>query len=180
MSSVKKGLGELKEYALSDSDIRKILGDDISIFTYPDLEHMNSIDEAFDSKGRAIILFPNMSPTMGHWCCMLNQKKGILFWDPYGEAPEEQKDGLSKDRLAQLDMDQPLLMRLLRASGRPVYYNTHQYQKMKDSVATCGRWCVTRCLYAPKSEEYFKKVVDASGMEPDDFVSALTANFLKK
>lgn len=178
--SLKGGLEPMREYALSDTDIRQILGDDISLLTYPDLANLNSIDECFDKKGRCILLFLTQSANAGHWCCMMRKKKGIYFWDPYGEEPEAQKEYASKQLLKQLDEDSPYLTRLLRASGRPVYYNTHQYQKLKDGISTCGRWCVARLLYAPKSEEYFKKVVDKSGLAGDDFVSALTANWLGK
>jgi len=174
------GINGVKEYPLSDGDIRQILGKDISIITYPDLADMHSIDECFDKKGRCIILFLTSSPTEGHWCCMLNKKKGIYFFDPYGEEPEEQKDGVSAQMLEQLDERQPYLTQLMRDSGRPIYYNTHKYQREGSSINTCGRWCVARCLYAPKSDEYFKKVVDSSGMDPDTFVSGLTANFLGK
>lgn len=174
------GVNELKDYALSDSDIRHLLGDDIAIHTYPELQNMRSVDELFDSKGRAIVLWLTNSPTEGHWTCLMRKRKGIEFWDPYGDPPGEQIEDLSKARLQALDQNGPFLTKLLRGSGRPVYYNTHQYQKLKDGVNTCGRWCVARLMYAPKSEEYFKGVVDKSGMEPDTFVSALIANYLGK
>ena len=174
------GINEVKEYALSDSDIRKVLGREIPIIPYPELKDYTSIEQCFDRKGRCILLFLTNSPTEGHWCCMLNKKKGIEFFDPYGDAPEEQLEDMPPSKLAALEQDRPYLTRLLRASGRPVYYNTHAFQKTKDGVNTCGRWCIARLLYAPKSLEYFKSVVDKSGMEPDTFVSGLVANFLGK
>lgn len=173
------GVRKALDYPLSDGDIRAILGDDISILTYPELEG-RTLDQCFDRRGRCILLFTTNSPTSGHWCCLLKKKGGIMFWDPYGEAPEDQKDGLPRSRLEELDLDQPLLMRLLRKSGRPVYYNTYPYQKDKKGYNTCGRWCVARCLYADKSEEYFHSVVRSSGLEPDQFVVGLIANFLGK
>jgi len=174
------GISELKDYALSDADIRQLLGDDIAIHTYPELQDMESIDELFDSKGRAILLWLTNSPTEGHWTCLMRKKKGIMFWDPYGDPPGDQLEDFSEARLKALDQDGPFLMKLLKESGRSIYYNSHQYQKLKDGYNTCGRWCVARLLYAPKSEEYFKKVVDKSGMEPDTFVAALIANYLGK
>jgi hypothetical protein len=47
-----EGMGEVQDYPLSDGDIRKMLGSDIKIITYPELKHMKSIDECFDKKGR--------------------------------------------------------------------------------------------------------------------------------
>jgi len=169
----------MKAYPLGDDDIRRILGD-IKIHNYPDLNNMRSADELFDSKGRCILLFPNSSPRSGHWTCLMNRKDHIYFWDSYGDAPEEQKDGVPRPALEKWEMDTPELLRLLKGSGKPVYYNTHQYQRDSPTVATCGRWCVARLLYAPKSERYFANVIKKSGMTGDDFVSALTANWLKK
>jgi hypothetical protein len=177
---IRGGIEEVKDYPLSDGDIRQILGQDIKILTYPDLGKLKSADQMFDAKGRCILLFLTSSPTEGHWCCLLNKKKGIEFFDPYGEPPGEILDEIPKERLAALDQNQPYLARLLRASGRPVYYNTHAFQKDKQNVNTCGRHCVVRCLYAPKSLEEYAKVIEKSGMSADDFVSALTASALGK
>ena len=55
-------LEEVKDYPLSDADIRTILGRDISILTYPDLAQMNSIDECFDDK--YLLHFANPIPLM--------------------------------------------------------------------------------------------------------------------
>ena len=173
-------LDDVKDYPLSDGDIRHILGDDISIKTYPDLAKMRSIDECFDSKGRCILLFLTSSPTEGHWCCLLNKKKGIEFFDPYGDKPEKQKEGVPQSRLEALNQSQPYLTKLLRASGRPVYYNTHDFQQDKRSINTCGRHCVVRCLYGPYSLDKYKRIIDASGLSPDNFVSGLTYDKLRK
>jgi len=171
---------EAREYPLSDGDIRALLGDDIKIITYPDLEKMSNINEAFDHKGRCIMLFLTTGPTEGHWCAMLRKKKGIEFFDPYGDAPEEQKEGIPRSRLEALDQEKPLLTRLLRASGKPVYYNSHAFQKESKNINTCGRWCVGRMLFANKPIEAFAKAVEDSGMTPDNFITALTASALGK
>lgn len=173
-------LKEIKDYSLSDGDIRKILGSDIKIFTYPQLKQFRSIDSLFDDKGRCIVLFLTNSETSGHWCCLLRKGDHIEFFDPYGEAPDDVVDGLPKSRLEQLDMNSPYLTRLMKGSGIPVYYNTYPFQKERDGINTCGRWCVVRCFYAPYSLEQFKKVIDSSDMSGDDFVAALTANWLRK
>ena len=174
------GIAKVKQYPLGDDDLRHLLGNDIAIHTYPQLGEMSSINEAFDKKGRAIILFPNASPTMGHWCCMLNKQSGIEFFDPYGEAPEDQKDGLSKSRLEELDIARPYLTSLLKASGRPVFYNTHPFQKDKSNIATCGRHCAVRCLYAPYSIDKYKAIIDSSKLSPDDFVAGVTYDKIRK
>lgn len=172
-------LERVKAYPLSDGDIRRILGD-TKILTYPQLKGLRSADDLFDDKGRCLLLFLTESETEGHWCCLLNKKKGIEFFDPYGDSPEEVKDEIPTSRLEALDMDSPYLTRLLRKSGRPVYYNTYKFQKERSDVNTCGRHCVVRLLYAPYSLETYKKIIDKSGLSPDDFVSGVSARFLGK
>lgn len=173
-------LPKTKAYPLSDGDIRQLLGNDIKIVTYPQLSQMRSIDEAFDSKGRSIMLIPNQSPTSGHWVAMLKKPAGIEFFDSYGDAPEEQKGGMSQSRLQALDIERPDLTRLLRASGKPVYYNTRDYQAERNNISTCGRHAVSRLLYSPYSLDRYDKVIQSSGMNPDDFVTGLTYSKLKK
>lgn len=175
-----KGLGRIKSYPLSDSDIRKMLGRDIKIITYPQLGQMSNISQAFDKKGRCIMLYLTENDSTGHWVCMLNKGNAIEFFDPYGEAPEKALETVPEENKEALGEDEPLLTRLLRASGKEVYYNTHPFQRSKGDVNTCGRHSVVRCLYAPYSLEKYKKVMDSSGMTPDDFVSALTAEKLGK
>jgi hypothetical protein len=178
--SAEHGMGKIRSYPLSDEDIRKILGRDISIITYPQLGEMNSINDAFDSKGRCIMLYLTEDNHSGHWVCMLNKGNTIEYFDPYGEAPEQALDTVPQSKLQELDEASPYLTQLLRASGKKVSYNHYAFQKDKADVNTCGRHSVVRCLYAPYSITKYKKVMDSTGMSPDDFVSALTAQKLGK
>ena len=59
-------MDSIKDYPLSDDDIRTILGNDIKIITYPMLGKMRDISEAFDSKGRCIMLYLTHSESSGH------------------------------------------------------------------------------------------------------------------
>jgi hypothetical protein len=173
-------LERVKAYPLSDGDIRRVLGDDIKVFTYPQLKRLRSADDLFDSKGRCIILFLTESETAGHWCCLLNKKKGIEFFDPYGDDPDGVKDEIPKSKRDELDMNQPYLMRLLAQSGRPVTYNSYPFQREKQDVNTCGRHCVARLLYAPYSLDKYGAIIKKSKMNPDDFVSGLTYDKIRK
>lgn len=174
------GVKKALTYPLSDSDIKAILGSDTSILTYPDLENVETIDQIFDRYGRCVMLFPTMSANEGHWCAMLKKGREIEFFDPYGEAPEDQKDGMSRSKQEQLDMDQPYLTDLFRKSGYRIYYNTYPFQKGSPNIATCGRHCVVRLLYAPYDLDQYKKAVDKSKMSPDEFVLGVTADKLRK
>lgn len=174
------GLARARAYPLSDGDLRKLLGNDISILTYPDLAMMKHIDQCFDDKGRCILLFLTTSENSGHWCCLLNKKEGIEFFDSYGEAPEEQLENLSEERRAQLNESYPYLLKLLKASGRPIFYNTYPFQKTKNDIATCGRHAAVRCLYAPYSLDRYKEIISKSSLSPDDFVVGVTYDKIGK
>jgi hypothetical protein len=172
------GMKHIQSYPLSDQDIRKILGNDIKILTYPELENLHSADEMFDRKGRCILLMLVDSPTSGHWLCLLRKANAIEYFDPYGEKPDYDidKDAMMKE----LNGNQPFLMDLLKSADVPVYYNTYDFQKDKEDVNTCGRHCVVRCLYAPYSLERYKNIIDKSGLTPDAFVSGITYDKLHK
>jgi hypothetical protein len=175
------GIAKVKEYPLGDDDIRKLLGNDIKIWNYPQLKEVEDADDLFDEKGRAILLFPNVSPTSGHWTCLINRPNSIDFFDPYGSPPDtDQKDGLSNNRLKQLEIDHPDLTQLLRASGKPVFYNHHAFQSSSPSVATCGKHCVVRLLYAPYSLDKYGAIIKKSGMSADNFVSGLVYDKIRK
>jgi len=171
---------EVRDYPLSDADIRKLLGGNVSLMTYPDLAKKRSLQECFDSKGRCIILFLTEDDHTGHWCCMLRTKRGVEFFDPYGDKPEEQLDDIPQDRLEQMNESQPYLTELMRKSGLPIYYNTHAFQKERGDINTCGRHCVARLLYGNKSLSQYKAIIDKTGLSPDDFVAGLTFMKLKK
>ena len=175
-----QGLGEIRDYPLSDADLRQLLGNDIKILTYPQLKNLSSIDQAFDRKGRSMLLILTNGPTEGHWVCMIKKGDSIEYFDPYGEAPEEQKDELSKSRLRALDQEAPYLTNLFRKSGYKITYNTFPFQKDSKSINTCGRHCAVRLFYAPMSLSKYHSIIGKSGMSPDDFVSALTASDLGK
>jgi hypothetical protein len=142
---------------------------------------MTSIDEATNGTNCAVLLFPTVSPSIGHWTCLINRPDSIEFFDPYGEAPDTaQKGGMSYSHLQALDIASPYLTKLLRGSGKPVYYNTYPFQKDRGDVATCGRHCAVRLLYAPYSIDKYKRIIDKSKLAPDDFVSGITYDKIKK
>jgi len=169
-----------REYALSDDDIRHLLGGNIKITSYPDLDKVSNINELFDSKGRAILFFPQSSEQEGHWCCLLKDGRHIEFFDPYGEAPDAQKNTISSSKLEQMRMSEPILHDLLVESPYKVVFNKVQLQKLSNCVNTCGRHCVSRLLHHRMSIQRYRQMLEKSGENPDDFVVKLTYNHLGK
>jgi len=162
------------DYALSDGDIRQLLGSGIKITSYPDLEGVNHINELFDAKGRAIIFYPQTDERTGHWTCMIKNGRTIEFFDPYGEPPDYQKDSIPKELLERMKMTEPKLAELLLDSGYRVIYNKEQVQELADDVQTCGRHCVVRLLYADLPVKRYRAKMRQSGLSPDEFVVKVT------
>lgn len=166
------------DYALSDSDIRTLLGSGTKITTYPELEGVRSIDELFDRKGRAILFVPQTDETTGHWTCLIKRGRTIEFFDPYGEPPESQKDTIPSSLLERMRMKEPLLADLLLESPYKLIFNKEQVQELADDVQTCGRHCVSRLLFAHLPVAKYRHHIKKSGLSPDEFVLRLTQDEL--
>jgi hypothetical protein len=171
---------QAEAYPLSDDDIRGLLGGNIQITPYSKLKEVQNINELFDNRGRAIIFYPQQSENSGHWTAMIKDGRQIEFFDPYGEPPDAQKDGISKNQLEKMRMEHPDLTRLLEDSGCHVVFNKVQLQKIANDVQTCGRHCVCRLLYYKLSIGKYRQMIQKSGMTPDEFVVAKTYNNLGK
>lgn len=165
---------QAEEYTLSDDDIRRLLGGNIKITSYPNLDKVQHIGDLFDSRGRAIIFFPQQSQQSGHWTAMIKNGREIEFFDPYGEPPDAQKKGLSKTKQEELQMNRPLLSNLLEQSGARIIFNKVQLQEKANDVNTCGRHCVTRLLYSKYPIHKYRGMIAKTGKTPDEFVIATT------
>jgi hypothetical protein len=171
---------EAKAYALSDDDIRSLLGGSIRITTYPDLHKVNSINELFDNHGRAILFIPQQNEQQGHWTALIRRSREIEFFDPYGEPPEAQKDTIDDYQLNKMKMSEPLLAELLTDCPQRIIYNKVQLQKLQDDVNTCGRHAVCRLLYSKYPLQKYRQIIQRSGLSPDEFVVKLTYDELGK
>lgn len=171
---------EAKNYALSDDDIRHLLGGDIKITTYPDLDKVSDISEIFDRKGRAILFFPQSSEQQGHWTALIKDGRKIEFFDPYGEKPDAQKNGLSDSKLEQMRMKEPMLHDLLINSPYNVVFNKVQLQKLENCVNTCGRHAVCRLQHYKMPIGKYREMIYRTGENPDDFVVNETYKSLGK
>lgn len=179
-------INEIKAYALSNDDINAILDPDTKIFPYPKFCTMEHIDEAFDRLGRCVFLFLTENESTGHWLCMFKRGNNTIeYFDSYGEKPDAQRQWLSEEQLEDLGEEEPCLTNLLRASRYKVYYNTVPYQKDKNDINSCGRWCVARLICKDFSNLQFHNLVkDQMKQEglnsPDDWVALFTASILGK
>lgn len=59
-------------------------------------------------------------------------------------------------------------------------YNKTKFQKVDDDIATCGRHCVIRLLFKDLPLPKYAKMIEKSGMSPDEFVTRKTYDLLGK
>lgn len=172
---------EAKQYSLSNDDINYILDPDTNILVYKDLANYDSIDDVFDPLGRCILLYSIEAVNNGHWVCMWRKGNKINYFDPYGQPPEEPKEWVDTNDNRMMGQGRNMLTNLLKKSGCEVYYNTYPYQKMDNSTATCGRWCVSRLVCKDfTANQFHKAVMTFKKSTPDDFAIQFTYDILGK
>ena len=74
-------------YALTNFDIKNILGNDCLIIKYKELHNFNDLDKLMKNKKFIVILY-EYKKNYGHWTCLLKQGRTIEFFDPYGTEPD--------------------------------------------------------------------------------------------
>jgi hypothetical protein len=168
------------EYSIGDADMRKMLGDNIVIFSYPQLENVNDIDEIFDDEGRSVMLLLTTDQYTGHWLCMIKKDDDIHYFDPYGNMVDEDKKWMTWDKLEELGQEKPLLINLLKKSNKRVYYNTYPFQADRKDINTCGRHIAVRLLYKNLDLDDYFDMIQKSNLTPDHFVTEITYKILKK
>jgi hypothetical protein len=175
---------EIRGYPLGEDDVHNIIPT-LRIISYPTLLDYDNIHDILDEKGRLLILYLTKAMNHGHWVCLLKQKRNgqeyIEYFDPYGNyKPDEESKWISQDKLREFSEDTHYLTELLRNSGMKVTYNKYPFQSTEKDINTCGRHCVTRLYCKHLSLPQYTKMVQESGVTPDDFVSSFTYAMMGK
>lgn len=134
-------------HALSGQEIKKKVGYDINVIKYSQLNNCKNIEQCLIN-GVCVILYET-EPNRGHWTVLLKTVDDfgntvLEMFDPYGMDLEAEKRFINKGFMQQNNMDHNILAKLLYECKYPSSYNQYHFQKMKDNVATCGRWVIAR------------------------------------
>lgn len=173
---------EVQEYALGEDDVRKMIPD-LKILSYPQLMKATTIDQVLDKKGRLLLLYLTEDAHTGHWVCLLKRRNTdfIEYFDPYGNyRPDGEAKWNTPEEQREFQQSTKQLSRLLESSPYEVKSNAYHFQSDKQDVNTCGRHCVTRLYFKHLSLPDYIKLVEDSGVSPDDFVSGFTYNLIGK
>jgi len=173
---------EVQEYALGEDDVRKMIPD-LKILSYPQLLKATSIEQVLDKKGRLLLLYLTQDQNTGHWVCLLKRRNTdfIEYFDPYGNyRPDGEAKWNTAEQQREFQQSTKHLSRLLENSPYEVKSNAYHFQSDKQDVNTCGRHCVTRLYFKHLPLPDYIKLVEDSGVSPDDFVSGFTYNLIGK
>jgi len=170
---------------LTGVDMTRLLGRNISIITYDELQQVRDVDELFDDEGRCMLLYLLDGPSSGHWVCLNRFDDHIEFFDPIGTAqgggrPDSQLHWIDMARRRALGADSPLLMRLLKSKRVPFVWNTAVLQKDDPHIATCGRHCAVRTLKRATPLDDYVHHITHLRISPDEYVTKSTFGELHK
>jgi hypothetical protein len=83
---------EKLDHPLSDTEIKKMLHDDVFITTYNIFEHMTDINSLFNSSNNIILLYQWADDT-GHWVAIIKHNDHLIeYFGSFGIYPDSQLD----------------------------------------------------------------------------------------
>lgn len=145
-----KEIKKLLREPMSNVTIKKITG--CNIIHYDKLANVKDIDKYI--KNNAVIIFiPNCGSDVGHWVCIVvNKKKDLItYFNSYGKEPY--------GNIAKVLYD---------SKYKNIEYNHHCFQG--DDTSTCGRHVVIRILGAQRDTDEYIHALENAG-DIDVFVS---------
>jgi len=178
MNTIIRAIENAERVELTGEDICQILEkmcdpNSPNIITYSDLFDYDSIDDVLGEKGYVMLLYQIQNRSSGHWTCLFKQKDHLVFFDPYGLAPdEEQKFIPAFHSLDNKGESVPHLTLLLQNSKYKVLHNTHKYQSDRRDVNTCGRHCCVRLKFRDLTPKQYHELMSVKDI--DFMVSSLT------
>lgn len=170
--------------ALSDDDIRRILGRDVKILKYSDLDEFQDLDELLPNPLDYCIILYEDRPDRGHWTALLKYKGLFEHFDSYGNKVDTPLHWINMKQRRMLDEVEPTLSRLLSQESHFVYNNV-AYQNKDSSINTCGSHVCHR-IYRLKNDgmdlqayhQLMKAMKDETGANYDLIVAEWVRKFL--
>lgn len=172
-----KIIKDLKNMALSGSDIYNACEKNIKILKYGQLNEFKNIDSVFDPYDAVALLY-ELRPNFGHWVLLLRhpELKLIEFFDSYGLFIDDQLKYINNDFRNKSGQKFIILTKLLVDSQYKIIYNKNKIQAKQNGVASCGRHlCLRYLLRHIPLTKYTNILKSDSCKNSDDIVTYLTA-----
>ena len=133
---------KLTHKALSDSDIRKIWGQDTKVIKYSELASLNSLHELLPRLVDYRIITYEDSPIRGHQVGLIKYNDVFEHVDTYGIKPDKELQRFNMKKRLMLKHATPYLSNFL--DDERYMYNSVRYQETEGAVNTCGSHVVNR------------------------------------
>jgi hypothetical protein len=172
----------------SRKDIEYMLGGQVRVIAYDELDNFNTIEELLYPYMSVVILYPNgPQGDVGHWTCCFTSigSDRLEYFDSYAcfidSKIEEYNNG--DDRFHRPQPIYPRLLELILNShyAHNMHYNEYEFQSANIATACCGLWCVVRLKSKHLNENMFRKLwLDlpvAGKVLPDFLVSYMTCKW---
>jgi hypothetical protein len=133
---------------MSDADLERhtgIKGSDI--IKYSDLKTYQNITDLLPTDKSSRIILIEDRYNSGHWVAIMRYNKTIEYFNSYGAKWDTDWKFVNKMVrmiLGEGTNEMTRLMDKAKADGWDTTWNTHQFQKVSNTIQTCGRWCVLR------------------------------------
>jgi len=166
------------DYPLRGKDIQRIV--DCNLIEYSQLYNTDNLDELFVND--CCVILYRSSPKVAHWCCLLRNKFGIEFFDPYGELIDSQIDEVKSVNPKYGNNyyhGKQLIKLLIESKYKCLHYNEFRLQKEAKNINTCGRHVAVRLLFKNLSlEQYVKHLLTMyPNQSPDEIVLQITNKY---
>jgi hypothetical protein len=174
----KKKIDKLKDIALTDHDVMKLVEGKAKVVLYSDLYKYKNLDELLAPYGSVFLLF-EWQKGSGHWVAIIRQDKNTVeHFDPYGIFIDKELSWVPVDYRDISNQNYPYLTALfVNSKYKNLTYNQYKFQKKGGGIKTCGRWSALRIIFKDLDLDSFAKLF--LGKNADDLVTMLTSPDLK-
>lgn len=167
---------------MSDAEIQSHTGIKAEdIIKYSDLRNYKTMGELLPTdKSFRIILIEDRFNS-GHWVCVMKYGKTIEYFNSYGAKWDTDWKFVNKMVrmiLGENQNDMTRLMNQAEKDGWKCIWNKYRFQKLKNHIQTCGRWCVLRIEMMKMGYDldefarFIQKRKDETGEKSDFIVSS--------
>ena len=145
MDNITFQLEEAVSEPTTNLQIKHYLGTEDHLIKYSDLARYQDIFELLPTDRSYVIILIEQQKDNGHYVCICRYGKTICSFDPYGCKIDEELKFVNRFMNKMLGQDRHYLTDLLKKVDTKkwdIIYNKKKLQKLNNSVASCGRWCI--------------------------------------
>ena len=152
------------KYFITNFDILSVFPS-CKIIKYADLDKYKNIYELMPNTIDFVFLLTESEENAGHWTLLLRSDETFLYFDSYGESPQNILSFISPKMNKKLGNNFNDDLGKMLKSIKPNHkfsYNKYQFQADANDINTCGRWCILRCalfLTDDMMNDDFKKLM---------------------